>query len=341
MGLEKPFGFGKSQSFKKISDLEKSEMEPPDGPKNKKGRPFGSGTTSATRKANREHLQWDRLAGENPSDPQVLVRHLEQLESAQKKCQARLQAELGKALERQQEKDILAASAAKMKRSHSVAGGCKSRGKDGTARKAILTPAEPLEKGSAASSSSCKLQGLEKPSKKKDLGKSKGLEKPSSKEEPKTTTGLEKPGLEKPLVIVDWHQTLENNDAISDRDLHALELLASRCRVCILSYVASDTRAEKVMEDIHTLVPFHEQLFGKEVCWAQVGHRGKCHIACEMDAMAIFDDNRKICQECMQWGLDVYPIRTQNQPHKWILAEDSFGTFAEAVDKFFSHYPKL
>lgn len=267
------------------------------------------------------------------------VRHLEQLESAQKKCQARLQAELGKALERQQEKDILAAEAAKKKRSHSVAGGCKSRGKDGTARKAILTPAEPLEKGSAASSSSCKLQGLEKPSKKKDLGKSKGLEnleKPSSKEEPKTTTGLEKP-----LVIVDWHQTLENNDAISDRDLHALELLASRCRVCILSYVASDTRAEKVMEDIHTLVPFHEQLFGKEVCWAQVGHRGKCHIACEMDAMAIFDDNRKICQECMQWGLDVYPIRTQNQPHKWILAEDSFGTFAEAVDKFFSHYPKL
>ena len=95
-----------------------------------------------------------------------------------------------------------------------------------------MTPAEPLEKGSAASSSSCKLQGLEKPSKKKDLGKSKGLEnleKPSSKEEPKTTTGLEKPGLEKPLVIVDWHQTLENNDAISDRDLHALELLASRC----------------------------------------------------------------------------------------------------------------
>ena len=204
-----------------------------------------------------------------------------------------------------------------------------------------MTPAEPLEKGSAASSSSCKLQGLEKPSKKKDLGKSKGLEKPSSKEEPKTTTGLEKPGLEKPLVIVDWHQTLENNDAISNRDLHALELLASRCRVCILSYVASDTRAEKVMEDIHTLVPFHEQLFGKEVCWAQVGHRGKCHIACEMDAMAIFDDNRKICQECMQWGLDVYPIRTQNQPHKWILAEGSFGTFAEAVDKFFSHYPKL
>ena len=262
------------------------------------------------------------------------MRHLEQPESAQQKCQARLQEELGKALEMQKQEGILAAEAAKKKRSHSVAGGCKSRGKDGTTRKVTLTPAQPLDKGSAASSSSCKPQGLEKRNKKK-----KDLKK--SKEEPKTSSGLEKPGLEKPLAIVDWHQILENNDAISERDLHALELLASRCRVCILSYVACERRAEKVLEDIQTLVPFHEQLFGKEVCWAQVGHRGKCHIACDMDAMAIFDDNRKNCQECMEWGLDVYPIRTQHQPHKWILAENSFGTFAEAVGKFFSQNPKL
>ena len=98
-----------------------------EGPPNKKGRPFGSGTTNATRKANRAHLQWDRLAGENPADPQVLVRHLEQLEAAQKKCQARLQEELGKALERQREEDLAAAEAAKKKRSHSVAGGWHSQ----------------------------------------------------------------------------------------------------------------------------------------------------------------------------------------------------------------------
>ena len=334
-----------------------------EGPPNKKGRPFGSGTTNATRKANRAHLQWDRLAGENPADPQVLVRHLEQLEAAQKKCQARLQEELGKALERQREEDLAAAEAAKKKRSNSVAGGSKKWGKDGTARKVILTPAEPLEKGSNSSK-----PGLGKPNKmkketgqnSKDLEKSKepGTSSSASKdlekskepgnssstkglEKPKTSKGLEKPGLDKPLVMVDWHQTLENDDAISSRDLHALELLSSRCRVCILSYVASDRMAEKVMEDIHTMVPFHEQLFGKEVCWAQIGNRGKCHVAYEMDAMAIFDDNRKICQECMEWGLDVYPIRTQHQSHKWILPEDSFGSFAEAVDKFFSYHPDL
>ena len=61
-------------------------MEPPQGPNNKKGRPFGSGTTNEKRKESRKHLQWSALENANPSDPDHLLGHLKALEKAQKRC---------------------------------------------------------------------------------------------------------------------------------------------------------------------------------------------------------------------------------------------------------------
>ena len=65
-------------------------MEPPEGPKNKKGRPFGSGTSNAKRRELRKEKQWSALENADPTAAEHLLKHLEALEKAQKRCQEKL-----------------------------------------------------------------------------------------------------------------------------------------------------------------------------------------------------------------------------------------------------------
>ena len=161
-----------------------------------------------------------------------------------------------------------------------------------------------------------------KESQAKDLKKSKekqaeGLEKPQGQQakDLEKSKGMEGKDLEKSklLVIVDWHLTLVQNDGTVDgRDLHALELLTPKVDVMILSYVASSKRAHAVPKEVEQLVPFHKKL-RVEVCWERAGGDGKCAIAWDEYAHAVFDDNRWIMEECAEWGLEFYPIQTKHQ----------------------------
>ena len=115
-------------------------MDQPEGPRNKKGRKFGHGTTSQARKERRKGMQWSALEKADPTDPTVLAKHLEALEKAKARCQERMADAATKKLEQLSTCD------------EPRVGGAKHRGKSGQPRKAVPTPA-------AASSSS----GLEKP----------------------------------------------------------------------------------------------------------------------------------------------------------------------------------
>ena len=140
-------------------------------------------------------------------------------------------------------------------------------------------------------------------------------------------------GLGKPLVIVDWHLTLvQNDDTIAERDLHALKVLASKVDVLILSYVWSAAREAEVPKQVKSLVPFWKDLKGIETVWSRTGEDGKCNFAWQEEALAVFDDNKKICLECAQWGLEIYPICTSYQKHNWYGG--GYKSFADAVDEF-------
>ena len=151
-----------------------------------------------------------------------------------------------------------------------------------------------------------------------------------------TAKGLEKPLgeiVDKPLVIVDWHYTLVQDDqTVKQRDLDALELLLGKADVLILSYVGSKRRAAEVPVQVRELVPFHAQLAGIERCWQKCGDGRKTHFAWDNLAEAVFDDCRKICQECQRWGIPVYPINAPHQDHRW--CGGGFRNFAEAVDQW-------
>ena len=59
---------------------------------------------------------------------------------------------------------------------------------------------------------------------------------------------LEKRQPKKPLVVVDWHNTLEVDDDVGGRNAYALTLLLQRTDVVLLSYVQGRKRETKVLE---------------------------------------------------------------------------------------------
>lgn len=293
-------------------------MDQPEGPPNKKGRKFGHGTTSQARKERRKGMQWSALEKADPTDPTVLAKHLEALEKAKARCQERMADAVTKKLEQLSTSD------------EPRAGGAKHRGKSGQPRKAVLTPA-------AASSSS----GLEKPTatlekegKKKKSKPAQDLEKSKPKDLEKsqgsTTHGSATKGLEKPVVVVDWHNTLEKDDVVSQDNLAGLEKLQEHCRVILLSAVDTVSRKKQVLVGMDAMIPdhIHQQGLGKETCWKKCGEGGKADLAWQWDAVAIFDDNWHICQECEAWGIDAYQVSQKK------AAKGAFPTFWKAVDAF-------
>ena len=199
-------------------------------------------------------MQWSALEKADPTDPTVLAKHLEALEKAKARCQERMADAVTKKLEQLSTSD------------EPRAGGAKHRGKSGQPRKAVLTPA------AAASSSS----GLEKPKatlekegKKKKSKPAQDLEtskpKDLEKSQGSTTHGSATKGLEKPVVVVDWHNTLEKDDVVSQDNLAGLEKLQEHCRVILLSAVEAATRKKQVLVDMDAMIPdhIHQQGLGK------------------------------------------------------------------------------
>ena len=295
-------------------------MDQPEGPPNKKGRKFGHGTTSQAREERRKGMQWSALEKADPTDPTVLAKHLEALEKAKARCQERMADAVTKKLEQLSTSD------------EPRAGGAKHRGKSGQPRKAVLTPA-----AAAASSSS----GLEKPTatlekegKKKKSKPAQDLEKSKPKDLEKsqgsTTHGSATKGLERPVVVVDWHNTLEKDNVVSQDNLAGLEKLQEHCTVILLSAVDTAKRQKQVLVDMDAMIPdhIHQKGLGKETCWEKCGEGGKADLAWLWDAVAIFDDNLQICQECEAWGIDAYQVSQKKG------AKGAFPTFWKAVDAF-------
>ena len=351
----------------------------PTGPKNKKNRPFAAGTTSPARKEARAQKQWSALEKADPSSPRRLVEHLAALEKARAKCEARLKEELAakggiRSPLVQEGNQANPAPAKKAKAAAAARGGSKSRGKNGQARSSLekqpgqqdvemSTSAEqgkvlePSQKQLDLEKSGQKGDGLEK-STPQESNEQPGLEKSSgsaasgeaflAKAAPSDdpADGLEKStasssGLEKPNVIVDWHFTLEVNDQVSDDNIKALEVLVEKCkRVTLLSYVASNQRAQQVQKDMQDLLPgdLYRRL-GKAICWKKTGPGGKCDKSWAKQAAFIFDDNKEICQECLRWGIQPFPINGPHQQHAW--ARKSYDTFSEAVSDFLASHPEL
>ena len=172
----------------------------------------------------------------------------------------------------------------------------------------------------------------------KSLGKDTGT---SSKDASKPLEKGSSPGVvlkpapKMPVLVVDWHHTLEVNDQIPAANMAALEKVAMIADVHILSYVASWTREEAVKKDFAAMIPLHIQrrLVGMHTCWQRTGKGGKLSWCEWLGADAIMDDDNEIIQECKK-SLDCYAICGPKGKHHNLPAHMVWKSFAEAVEVF-------
>ena len=117
---------------------------------------------------------------------------------------------------------------------------------------------KPLEKGTQEKNA------MEE--KKKPLEKGSGASTTKEKKGPleKGTKIILKEAPPRPVVVVDWHNTLEKGDTVPVSHVNALKSLMEVANVHILSYVGSWAREQGVHLDIQSLIPssLHHDLKG-------------------------------------------------------------------------------
>ena len=148
--------------------------------------------------------------------------------------------------------------------------------------------------------------------------------------------------LEKRVVMVDWHHTLEVKGAVSSENKEALmALFEYSWEILLCSYVNSTWRQRQVLDEMEALEKEIQQdcpafkFLGKETVRYQCGPNGKADHAWKSERAAIFDDNVNVLRENLAWGIQPYPICTPWEWHDW--TDHNYLSFAEAVDAFLDY----
>ena len=88
-------------------------------------------------------------------------------------------------------------------------------------------------------------------------------------------------GKAKPIVVVDWHNTLEKDDEVPQHNFEALVDLLGKAEVHLLSYVKNEVRKKAVLLDMKKVRQSLEKdkPQGLDVVWHMTGKGGKCDVA--------------------------------------------------------------
>ena len=185
-------------------------------------------------------------------------------------------------------------------------------------KKAMEEKKKPLEKGSGASSTKEKKGPLEK-----------------------GTKIILKEAPPRPVVVVDWHNTLEKGDIAPVSHVNALKSLMEVANVHILSYVGSWAREQGVHLDIQSLIPssLYHDLKGIHTTWHKTGMNGKAAWCKWLSASTIFDDDSSIIHECLDEGIYSFAIMTKYCHHDDTPSRHVFRDSPEAVEEFLETLP--
>ena len=138
-----------------------------------------------------------------------------------------------------------------------------------------------------------------------------------------------------PAVVVDWHNTVEVGDMVSQENIHALDALADMCQVHIISYVASMGRKKVTLAQIKELIPVQtlKKVASYRCIWHLCEEGGKVDWAWHLEAEAIFDDQPPVIKEARDWALEAYAIQGPK-----LHTGSTHLTFADAVDVYLKKF---
>ena len=149
-----------------------------------------------------------------------------------------------------------------------------------------------------------------------------------------------KPALEKaprvvlqarrPIVVIDWHNTLEKNNVVTAAALTGLEQLLDHCTVHILSFVQTWSRQQAVYWDTQQMLPsqVYRRLAGIHTCWQWVKYLG---------GECIFDDAPEIIDECRGAGIRCYAICSRHCQHNSLPSSMVFTNFGDAAGAYLDY----
>ena len=135
------------------------------------------------------------------------------------------------------------------------------------------------------------------------------------------------------VLCLDWHNVFQIQegwkDVVPDRHIQKLwDLQGEGWKIHLVSF-CGQKRAQEV-EDWARSLP---------VKWASVrcirercGKWGKTAWAIWLGCTWLCDDNKDICQEALEEGLEVLPVTTYHEKHWWYTSGKPFDSFPEAVD---------
>ena len=141
--------------------------------------------------------------------------------------------------------------------------------------------------------------------------------------------------VDRPLVVIDWRNTLEKGYALPEENLEALKKVLDVADVRIISWVGSESRRKATLKQIRDLLPEEtlKKVKGYQTVWYRCGEGGKVDWACHYKAEALFDDHPSICEEARDWGLVAFAIAAA-KPHPG----SSFWTFADAAESYLKKF---
>lgn len=162
-------------------------------------------------------------------------------------------------------------------------------------------------------------------------------EEESSSSESSDSSGAQETTSEKRAkgVMIDFHNTLEVNRAISCENHAAVEqLLKMKYPVTICSHCYKN-RAKEVMSHLKRMSWF-ERLTEAYCTEGKCGKGGKADQCLAKGISVIMDDSPDICQDAFEKGLQVFPIQTWKEKHAWWkrLGKKPYPTLAHAINDF-------
>ena len=172
--------------------------------------------------------------------------------------------------------------------------------------------------------------GVEAFKKETNTQASSSLKKDTQQAQASSSTSLKKEKKEKPCVVLDWHNTLEKGNKMPPASLQALEQLLMHVDVHIISWVGSEDRFEKTMDQIPQLGQTLRKVKSYRCTCASWGGGSKVDWACHLGALCIMDDNEYVIQEAKEWNLKAYQI-----------GRGGYWQLADAVVQFMQDLPGL
>ena len=293
---------------------------------NNKKRPAGSGTTTGTRREQRQAIQWSAL--QQADKPVTSISDMEKQLEALKKATASAKKQIKK-LEKAEEDSQRGKRASSSKpgkkgyRSQEAEPSLAQLQQEQEVEEKLASLRKELEasfgKGNRSSGSGAPPESLKK---------ERPLKKDSAAE-----SSLKK--VDRPLVVIDWHNTLEKGDAVPEENLEALKKVLDVADVRIISWVHTEHRRRSTLKQIRELIPEEtlKKVKGYQCIWYRCGDGGKVDWACHYKAEAVFDDRPSVCEEARDWGLVAFAIAA-SKPHPG----SSFWTFAEAAESYLKKF---